>query len=128
MERSNSFTPCRKVAWIQVSTWSGRQFLCHRMCNSCIGVGLGTILRRIKDSRHNFCETKSMIWCCRSFILMSSSSLSSSLSIFYFFWTFKLPTMAFICSMCFLCENLSEYEGFRPWQGFIFVEIFVIEF
>ena len=33
-----------------------------------------------------------------------------------------------ICCVCFLYENLSEYEGFRPWQGFIFVEIFVIEF
>ena len=28
----------------------------------------------------------------------------------------------------FFCENLSEYEGFQHWQGFIFVEIFVIEF
>ena len=33
-----------------------------------------------------------------------------------------------ICCVCFLCENLSEYEGFRSWQRFIFVEIFVIEF
>ena len=30
--------------------------------------------------------------------------------------------------LCFLCENLSEYEQFQPWQGFIFIEIFVIEF
>ena len=33
-----------------------------------------------------------------------------------------------ICRVCFLYENLNEYERFRPWQGFIFVEIFVIEF
>ena len=39
-----------------------------------------------------------------------------------------LFTKTSICCVCFLCENLSEYEGFRPWQGFIFVEIFVIEF
>ena len=33
-----------------------------------------------------------------------------------------------ICCVCFLYENLRKYEGFRPLQGFIFVEIFVIEF
>ena len=32
------------------------------------------------------------------------------------------------CCVCFLCENLSEYEGFQPWQGLKLVEIFVIEF
>ena len=112
--------PCVNMEWKTIFVPTDVQLLYRR--------GIGNCIVKNKDSRHNFPETKSTIWCCRSFILMSSLSLSSSLSILCFFWTFMLPTMALICSVSFFCENLSEYEGFWPWQGFIFVEIFVIKF
>ena len=66
-------------------------------------------------------------------LIMLSSSLPSSLSILYFFWTFMLPTMASICSVwgrrstsvlrkksveCMHFGERAEPSCFLPWLQF----------